>query len=217
MHSSVQCGRPLRLPEHTAAVRRQRSVTHGVDMTADCCIDAPLLSPLLVRRDACPSLFGGEAGAWRGRRRRGGGGWTAVAAAEAAGAAAARAARGAYSGSRRTRCRCVRGRKSAVSSGRSMERQWRGSRDCKAKEKRTASFVQSCINMFVLFKFQSLSCVFVECVRCDVCEMAIRRMTSAIDVMGAKRSDAGECRNVQRGEGEGDASSRQRRRQAKER
>ena len=71
--SSVQRRRPLRLPECTAAVRPQRTVTDGVDMTADLRIDAPLLPPLLVQRDACPSLLLGEAGEWRGRRRRGGG------------------------------------------------------------------------------------------------------------------------------------------------
>jgi len=129
--------------ECTAAVRRQRAVTHGVDEAADLRIDAPLLPPLLVQRAVCPSLFRDEAGAWRGRRRRSGGGWTAVAAAKASGDAAARAARDAYIGSRRTRCRCVRGRKSAVSSGRSTERQWRGSRDCKASQSCLRTFVQS--------------------------------------------------------------------------
>ena len=138
--SSVQRGRPLRLPECTAAVRPQRPMPHGVDMAADLCFDAPLLPPLLVQRDARPSLLRGEADAWRGRRRRGGGGLSAEAAAGAAGGAAAPAARGAYIGSRRIRCRCVRGRKSVVSSGRSTERQWRGSRDCNTKPKLPTNF-----------------------------------------------------------------------------
>ena len=93
-----------------------------------------------VQRGACPSLFDGEAGAWRGRGRRGGGGWSAVAAAKAAGGAAAPAARGAYIGSRRTRCRHIRGRKSAVSSERMTERQWRGSGDCNTKPEWARNF-----------------------------------------------------------------------------
>ena len=77
-----------------------------------------------------------------------GGASTAAGAASAAGAAAAAAAASVSIGSRRTRCGCNGGRRSAVSSGQRTEAQWYGSGDCKAKEKRTASFVQSCKTSF---------------------------------------------------------------------